>query len=128
MLDKVYWISFVISEVLLVIGYLLETNDDIRLYLTKSKEERGKEEMNNLFKTKEYKILEIMEETTLSVGEEEYSPLGQQEIGLKMCLSRVSINRVFKELREEGYIEMLTRGKWKLTEKAKELLDKTREL
>lgn len=42
MLDKVYWISFVISEVLLVIGYLLETNDDIRLYLTKSKEERGK--------------------------------------------------------------------------------------
>ena len=128
MLDKVYWISFVISEVLLVIGYLLETNDDIRLYLTKSKEERGKEEMNNLFKTKEYKILEIMEETTLSVGEEEYSPLGQQEIGLKMGLSRVSINRVFKELREEGYIEMLTRGKWKLTEKAKELLDKTGEL
>lgn len=128
MLDKVYWISFVISEVLLVIGYLLETNDDIRLYLTKSKEEKGKEEMNNLFKTKEYKILEIMEETTLSVGEEEYSPLGQQEIGLKMGLSRVSINRVFKELREEGYIEMLTRGKWKLTEKAKELLDKTREL
>ena len=39
MLDKIYWISFVISEVLLVIGYLLETNDDIRLYLTK---ERGK--------------------------------------------------------------------------------------
>ena len=89
---------------------------------------KGKEEMNNLFKTKEYKILEIMEETTLSVGEEEYSPLGQQEIGLKMGLSRVSINRVFKELREEGYIKMLTRGKWKLTEKAKELLDKTGEL
>ena len=89
---------------------------------------KGKEEMNNLFKTKEYKILEIMEETTLSVGEEEYSPLGQQEIGLKIGLSRVSINRVFKELREEGYIEMLTRGKWKLTEKAKELLDKTGEL
>ena len=40
MLNKIYWISFVISEVLLVIGYLLETNDDIRLYLTKSKEER----------------------------------------------------------------------------------------
>lgn len=40
MIDKIYWISFVISEVLLVIGFLLEINDDIRLYFTKPKEER----------------------------------------------------------------------------------------
>lgn len=104
------------------------SNSCMFYFNTMGNKRKGKEEMNNLFKTKEYKILEIMEETTLSVGEEEYSPLGQQEIGLKMGLSRVSINRVFKELREEGYIEMLTRGKWKLTEKAKELLDKTGEL
>ena len=54
---------------------------------------------------------------------EEYCPLGQSEIAKELKIkelkiSRAIVNKVFSELKEAGYISMITRSKWKLSSKA----------
>ena len=49
---------------------------------------------------------------------EEYCPLGQGEIAKELKISRAIVNKVFSELKEAGYISMITRSKWKLSSKA----------
>ena len=78
--------------------------------------------MNAMFTTNQYKVLEVMYENTLSIADKEYCPLGQGEIADKLGLSRAVVNKIFTELKKAGYINMVTRGKWKLSEQATEMI------
>lgn len=84
--------------------------------------------MNNIFITKQYKVLEVMFNNTLIIANKEYCPLGQGEIANELGLSRAVVNKIFTELKDAGYISMVTRGKWKLSEQATEMISVTRRL
>lgn len=84
--------------------------------------------MNVMFVTNQYKVLEVMYENRLKVIDEEYCPLGQAEVAKKLHLSRVVVNRIFSELKEAGYVTMITRGKWKLSSNACEMIKVMRKL
>lgn len=84
--------------------------------------------MNAIFTTNQYKVLEAMYDNTLSIADKEYCPLGQGEIANELGLSRAAVNKIFAELRETGYISMITRGKWRLSDQANEMIKITHRL
>ena len=84
--------------------------------------------MNDIFTTIHYKVLEVMYDNTVSVVGKEYCPLGQGKIAEKLGLSRPFINKIFTELKAAGYISMVTRGKWKLSAEASEIIRVTQRL
>ena len=78
--------------------------------------------MCDLFFTNTYRVLRLIEYNSMSIGELFYCPLGQREIATELGLSRVAVNKIFQDLKTEGYIEMVSRGKWKVTEKAETIV------
>lgn len=78
--------------------------------------------MNDMFTTIHYKVLEVMYDNTVTIADKEYCPLGQGEIAEKLGLSRAFVNKTFTELKNAGYISMITRGKWKLSAEAAEMI------
>ena len=84
--------------------------------------------MNDMFTTNQYKVLEVMYENTVTIADKKYCPLGQGEIAEKLGLSRAVVNRIFTELKEAGYISMVTRGKWKLSDQASEMIKVSQKL
>ena len=84
--------------------------------------------MNDLLTTVHYKVLEVMYDNTVSVEGKEYCPLGQGKIAEKLELSRPFVNKIFTELKEAGYISIVTRGKWKLSTEASEMIRITQRL
>ena len=84
--------------------------------------------MNAIFITNQYKVLELMYSNTVNIAGEEYCPLGQGDVAKELQISRAVINRMFTELRDAGYISMITRGKWKLSDDAIHLIQVTRKL
>ena len=84
--------------------------------------------MNDMFTTIHYKVLEVMYDNTVTIAVKEYCPLGQGEIAEKLGLSRAFVNKTFTELKNAGYISMITRGKWKLSAEASEMIRITQRL
>lgn len=84
--------------------------------------------MNAIFLTNQYKVLELMYSNTVNIAGEEYCPLGQGDVAKELQISRAVINRIFTELKDTGYISMITRGKWKLSANAIELIQITQKL
>lgn len=78
--------------------------------------------MDEMFTTNQYKVLETIYNNTVTIAEKEYCPLGQREIAEELGLSRAVVNKIFAELKEAGYISVVTRGKWKLSAEASEMI------
>lgn len=79
--------------------------------------------MNDMFLTNHYRVLEIMNNNIVKVGKNEYCPLGQGDIAEELNVSRASVNSIFADLRDAGYISMITRGKWTLSSDAVKIID-----
>ena len=60
--------------------------------------------------------------TQESIGKHQY------EIEAELNLSRANINKIFSNLQTEGYISMITRGRWKVFDDAIHLIEVTRQL
>ena len=84
--------------------------------------------MNKIFITNQYKVLEVMYNNTLYIANKKYCPLDQSEIANKIGLSRVAVNKIFNELKNAGYISMITRGKWQLSKEANKIIKITQNL
>ena len=84
--------------------------------------------MNNIFKTNQYKVLEIMCNNRVAIAGKEYCPLGQGDVGRELHLSRAVVNRIFTELKEAGYINMIARGKWEMSKEAINIIQTTQRL
>ena len=74
--------------------------------------------MDELFITNAYRVLRVMYNNSRQVGKETYCPIGQREVAEDLGLSRAIVNKIFNELKITGYIIMLSRGNWQLTERA----------
>ena len=84
--------------------------------------------MDNIFVTTHYRVLKLMYDNVVKTTREDYCPLGQGEIAKELNISRAIVNKVFSELRNNGYISMITRSKWKLSNKAYTFIDATSKL
>lgn len=78
--------------------------------------------MNDIFVTNTYRVLKVMYNNSRQVGKETYCPIGQREVAEDLGLSRAIVNKIFNELKTTGYIIMLSRGNWQLTEHANEIV------
>lgn len=67
-------------------------------------------------------------DNTVTIADKEYCPLGQGEIAEELGFSRAVVNKAFTDLKEAGYISMVTRGKWKLSAEASEMIRITQRL
>ena len=58
-------------------------------------------------------------------GPDNYSRITQQEISEKLKINRVTVNKIFKELNESGFIESDSKylSKYLLTDKAIEIIE-----
>lgn len=73
--------------------------------------------MNEIFLTKYYKVLEILSQNTVTIETGEFCPMSQETIAEIMHTTRMSLSKIFSVLKEQGYIQMIERGKWKVTNK-----------
>lgn len=84
--------------------------------------------MKQIFQTNEYRVLEILCTNSVCVKETRFCAMHQYEIAEELNLSRASINKIFSDLQTEGYISMITRGRWKVSDDAIHLIEVTRQL
>jgi CRP-like cAMP-binding protein len=84
--------------------------------------------MDKMFLTNHYRVLEVMHQHTIPVAGQKYCPLSQEEVAKELNLSRIFVNRVFTDLKEAGYISMIAKGKWQLSDKANKMIDVTKKL
>ena len=84
--------------------------------------------MNEIFINEHYKVLKKIYDSTLIFGEKKYCPLSQNEIALSLKMSRSTAIKIYRELRVNGYIDKVARGKWSVTKKSEKLIIKTKSL
>lgn len=72
------------------------------------------------FGNDKYRVLNCMAERQISVNGDDIIKLSQQEISDILKLSKVKINALISELKNDGYvIQKSPRGKYSLTDKSK---------
>ncbi len=75
--------------------------------------------MSEFFVNDKYRVLECMANRQISVNNEQVVKLSQQEIADILHFTKTKVNTIIGELKSNGYIVQLsTRGKYALTEKA----------
>lgn len=82
------------------------------------------QDLSNFFNEK-MKILIIINDHLTGIEGGEFCPLNQQEIASLIPCGKVKANQLINELIKEGYLNTLrTKGRYCLTQKGKEILDK----
>lgn len=76
------------------------------------------------FVNDKYRVLSCMAERQISVSGSMVIKLSQQEIADMVQLSKVKVNGIISELKADGFlIQKSTKGKYSLTDKAREMLE-----
>lgn len=79
------------------------------------------------FANDKYRVLVCMAERQISVKDSSVVKLSQQEIAEILQLSKVKVNAIITELKNDGYIKQQSpRGKYALTNKANKALAQMR--
>ena len=84
--------------------------------------------MKQIFITNEYRVLEVLCTNSVYIKGTRFCALHQYEIAEELNLSRANINKIFSNLQAEGYISMITRGRWKISDDAIHLIEVTQRL
>lgn len=84
--------------------------------------------MKQIFITNEYRVLEILCANFVYIKEVRFCALNQNEVAEELKLSRANINKIFSNLQTEGYISMITRCRWKISDEAIHLIQVTQQL
>ena len=81
--------------------------------------------MYEFFMNDKYKVLQCMASRQISVNNQLVIKLSQQEIADILHLTKTKVNTIISELKTNGYIiQLSTRGKYSLTDKANSELKK----
>lgn len=66
-----------------------------------------------------YKVLEIMYDSQITINDLTYTPMTQDDIATALSCDRMTINTIFKKLKEENLIEKTpTKRQYRLTKEA----------
>ena len=77
------------------------------------------------FVNEKTKVLLIVRENQLEIEGKNICPLNQQEIASLVPCGKLKVNKIIRELVEEGYVEMVhAKGRYFITNKGYELLEK----
>ncbi len=76
-----------------------------------------------LFANDKYFILKLLKENQITIKDETYISLSQQEIADLAHKSKLKTNRILNELIEAGFLTSTIRGKYYLTDKAYKAID-----
>ena len=83
--------------------------------------------MIEYFVNDKYRVIKCMADRQIVVNDKEIIKLSQQEIADILHFTKVKVNLIINELKQDGYIvQHSTRGKYSLTEKANLELKKIR--
>ena len=75
--------------------------------------------MTDFFVNDKYKVLDCMAKRQISVQDDVIVKLSQQEIADILGFTKVKVNSIIGDLKDNGYlIQLSARGKYSLTEKA----------
>ena len=78
----------------------------------------------NPFVSNYYSILEIINKYETTVSGNTFSPVLLDEIARDLDTTRQNISKQMDYLVENGYVERLIKGRWKITKKGKEVINK----
>lgn len=85
----------------------------------------GELSMSEFFVNDKYRVLECMANRQIPVNNEQVIKLSQQEIADILHFTKTKVNAIIGELKVNGYlVQLSTRGKYSLTEKANAELKK----
>lgn len=77
----------------------------------------------DFFSNDRYRVLSCMAERQIKVKDNLIIPLSQTDIANEVNLSKVKVNNIISELKENGYIvQQSPRGKYLLTDKGNEAI------
>ena len=80
--------------------------------------------MKNKLTTNYYKVLEILYDNIANINHQQVSIITQIEIAEQLGLSKITVNSLFKELREDGLIVSRNMvGRYYLSEKAMKIVE-----
>lgn len=79
---------------------------------------------NSIFYNDTFKILLALKESEMAIGNEKYSLLLYKDIGDKLGFTRQTVSKYMKVLEENGYIEIINRGRTKITEEGNKIIKK----
>ena len=79
--------------------------------------------VNEKLTTNYYKTLEILYDSLVNINNEKIAVITQVEIAEKLGLSKITVNSIFKELREDGLVKPhKVIGRYRLSDKAIEIV------
>lgn len=85
--------------------------------------------MKEKLTTNYYKVLELLYDNLTVVNGERVSVITQVEISKKMGLSTITINSIFKELKNDGLVEIdKSIGRYRLSIEAIKIVEKMKEV
>lgn len=76
-----------------------------------------------LFLNDYYKLIKLLHDNEVSVLDEVFVPLTQQQIADTMNYSKMKVNGMFIELQKRGLVEQKSRGKYVLSDSAESIID-----
>ena len=83
--------------------------------------------MNPKMTTTYFKVLEILHDNQLQIGDLIYCPLSQAEIAKKLNCSRMTVNNALKSLKDEGYVICKTH-RYSITNKGEDTILKSKDI
>lgn len=85
--------------------------------------------MNEKLTTNYYKTLEILYDSLVNINNEKIAVITQVEISERLGLSKITVNSIFKELREDGLVSPhKVIGRYRLSDKAIEIVQKMKKV
>lgn len=78
----------------------------------------------NIFYSDVFRILLLIKETTQKINDVEFSPISYEDIGKNLNITRQTVSKHIKLLKNKEYIKVPKRGKIQITEKGKEIIKK----
>lgn len=76
------------------------------------------------FFNKRMELLIIINNHQINVGDIIVCPMNQQEMANALGCSKSTLNKILKELINDGYVEVYKEGKYVLTDKSKIVIDR----
>lgn len=85
--------------------------------------------VNEKLTTNYYKTLEILYDSLVNINNEKIAIVTQVEISERLGLSKITVNSIFKELREDGLVRHdKVIGRYRLSDKAIEIVQKMKKI
>ncbi len=81
---------------------------------------------NEFFLNDRYRILKILFENQVTIGENVFTPITQEELATMTTWSKAKVNRVLNELIDNGYVTVFSgsKGRYQITDNGLKVMKK----